>query len=133
MSAVFLDTVGLLALWDAGDQWHPAAEAAFERIKVSRSQVVTTAYVLLECGNAAARKPYRQAVNRLRVKMEEASLLIQPTEDDWRQAWAAHVSGETREAGIVDHFSFAVMRRLQLRQAFANDRHFAAAGFEILF
>ena len=29
MNAVFLDTVGLLALWDEGDQWHTAAETAF--------------------------------------------------------------------------------------------------------
>jgi len=25
MNAVFLDTVGLLALWDTADQWHAAA------------------------------------------------------------------------------------------------------------
>jgi predicted nucleic acid-binding protein len=25
---VFLDTVGLLALWDTSDQWHQAAQAA---------------------------------------------------------------------------------------------------------
>lgn len=26
MNAVFLDTVGLLALWDKSDQWHDLAE-----------------------------------------------------------------------------------------------------------
>jgi hypothetical protein len=31
MTAVFLDSVGLLALWDGSDQWHDAAEAAFQR------------------------------------------------------------------------------------------------------
>ncbi len=61
-STIFLDTVGLLALWDVSDQWHDVAAA-----------------------------------------------------------------------GIVDHLSFAVMRRHHIREAFANDRHFEAASFTILF
>ena len=32
MSAVFLDTVGLIAQWDAGGQWHALAEAAYQRM-----------------------------------------------------------------------------------------------------
>ena len=38
-----------------------------------------------------------------------------------------------RRGGIVDHVSFVVMRRLGLTQAFTNDAHFRAAGFEVLF
>jgi predicted nucleic acid-binding protein len=33
----------------------------------------------------------------------------------------------------VDHISFVVMRRLGVTKAFTNDRHFRAAGFEVLF
>jgi predicted nucleic acid-binding protein len=29
MYGVFLDTVGLIAVWDTSDQWHAAAETAF--------------------------------------------------------------------------------------------------------
>ena len=32
MNAVFLDTVGLLALWDEADQWHGLADRAFTRL-----------------------------------------------------------------------------------------------------
>ena len=32
MTTVFLDTVGLLALWDQTDQWHDPAVAAFDRL-----------------------------------------------------------------------------------------------------
>jgi predicted nucleic acid-binding protein len=32
MNGVFLDTVGLLALWSVADQWHADAEAASRRI-----------------------------------------------------------------------------------------------------
>ena len=48
-------------------------------------------------------------------------------------AWAAYRAGHAGEAGIVDQVSFAVMRRLGLTEAFTNDRHFAAAGFTMLF
>src|SRR5436305_1247681 len=66
MSAtVFLDTVGLLALWDKADQWHQAADSAFFSLAKDRSPIVTSTYVLLECGNAASRRPYRAAVIRL--------------------------------------------------------------------
>ena len=54
MTPVFFDTVGLIALWDEDDQWHAAASRAFEQIKASRAPVVTTSYILAECGNAAA-------------------------------------------------------------------------------
>jgi len=59
--------------------------------------------------------------------------LIVPTEGDWLQAWAAYERGEAGQAGIVDHVSFAVMRRLGLSEAFTNDKHFQATGFTVLF
>lgn len=133
MNFVFLDTVGLLALWDESDQWHPLAVAAYDRIVKERRQVVTTTYVLLECGNAAARRPYRAAVNRLRLALDEDDCLIRPLEEEWQAAWTAFVQGQASGAGIVDQVSFLVMRRLGIRQAFTNDRRFVAAGFETLF
>ena len=66
MNAVFLDTVGLLALWDVADQWHAPAEEAFADLVALKIPLVTSSFVLLECGNAAARKPYRDVVAVLR-------------------------------------------------------------------
>lgn len=133
MTTVFLDTVGLLALWDTSDQWHPAAEPAFARLAEARASFTTTSFVLLECGNAAARRPYRQAVARLRERLEAAGCLIVPTAEDWNQAWAAYSRGQGDQPGIVDHISFIVMRRLGLTKVFTNDAHFRAAGFTVLF
>lgn len=86
-----------------------------------------------ECANAAARKPYRKDVARLREELEEAGQLVHPTEDEWKAAWAAYSRGEGGNAGLVDQLSFLVMRRLEIRRAFTNDRHYQAAGFETLF
>ncbi len=60
-SLVFLDTVGLLALWDRSDQWQ-FPRLAFKEFSKERASLYTSSLVLLECANAAARRPYRTAV-----------------------------------------------------------------------
>lgn len=97
---VFLDTVGLLALWDESDQWHAAAEQAFDQLKSAHADVLTTTFVLLECGNAAARRPYRLTVAQLAEHLSAAHRLIIPTDADWEQAWAAYKHGDADQAGI---------------------------------
>ena len=133
MNAIFLDTVGMLALWNEADQWHGAAQHAFEKLSASRTPVVTTSFVLLECGNAVAHRLIRRSVIEWRNVMSANGGTIFPTHDDWSLAWQAYERGEAGQAGIVDQVSFAVMRRLQLREAFTNDQHFLAAGFQRLF
>jgi len=133
MNPVFLDTVGLLALWNRSDQWHGPAKRAFESLAAAERVLLTTTFVLLECGNAASRQPFRREVSLLRHQLESAGLLIAPTDADWQAAWAAYDRAEAAQAGIVDCVSFAVMHRLGITEAFTNDRHYAAAGFRTLF
>ena len=79
MRTVFADTVGLVALWNRSDQWHPAASAAFQGLDARHTRLVTTTYVLLECGNAAARRPYRSEVLTIRQNLRIAGDLYEPT------------------------------------------------------
>lgn len=131
MNGVLLDTVGLIAVWDTSDQWHAAAEDAFSQLLRDNVPLLSTSYVLMECGNAASRRPYRSRVNAVRAQLRDAGLLVDPTEEELEAAWLAYDRGEAGEAGIVDQVSFMVMRRLGLRRALTNDQHFLAAGFEI--
>lgn len=133
MKPVLLDTVGLLALWDKTDQWHAGALNAFDKLIQAKAPLVTTSYVFLECANAASRRPYRQDVADLRNHMESGGTLIQPTQDDWDRAWVEYSRGDADRAGVVDHVSFIVMRRMGIHQAFTNDSHFRVAGFDVLF
>ena len=132
-SPVFLDTVGLVALWDRSDQWHSAAVKAFHEFSKERARLYTSSLVLLECANAAARRPYRATVAALRKEMGAAGCVIQPTEEDWQDAWSAYEQGPIGGPGVVDLFSFRVMHRLGITRAFTNDRHFRTAGFQALF
>jgi len=63
----------------------------------------------------------------------QAGLVITPMPEEIKEAWAAYERGEAEQAGIVDHLSFAVMRRLRLNDVFTNDQPFQAAGFTPLF
>lgn len=133
MKDVFLDTVGMIAVWDATDEWHAVADKAYRLLLSQACRLVTTEYALLECGNTAARRPYRNRVNELRQALVQEQLLIVPTGEEIEQAWSSYDRMEAAEAGIVDHISFVVMRRLGITEAFTNDRHFQAAGFTTLF
>src|SRR5258706_11362281 len=112
MSGVFVDSVGLLALWNKNDQWHGVAKTSFATINDDSTPLITTTFILLECGNAAARTPFRSEANRLRKQFEEAGSLVWPTEGDWQSAWAAYQRGEADAAGIFYPISFVVVRGL---------------------
>jgi uncharacterized protein len=133
MIPVFLDTVGLLAVWERADQWHAAASGVYQDLLRGGTPLVTTTYVLLECGNASARRPCRADVALLRQALMVTGRLIAPTQPEEDAAWDDYKRGAAGQAGVVDHVSFVVMRRLGLTQVFSNDAHFQAAGFETLF
>jgi predicted nucleic acid-binding protein len=133
VNALFLDTVGVLALLERSDQWHEAATRALAAPGVAGRPLVTTTLVLMECANAAARKPYRGRIAAMRREFREDGSLIAPADAELEAAWDAYERGEAGQAGLIDHVSFVVMRRLGLTQAFTNDAHFRAAGFETLF
>src|SRR5262249_39155370 len=122
MTDVFLDAVGMIAVWNSSDQWHTVADAAYRHLHSQGRRLVTTDFVLLQCGTAAARRAFRQRVNVLRQTLRDEGLIIVPTEREIDAAWAAYDRGEAGQAGIVDHISFVVMRRLGLTEAFTNDK-----------
>ena len=86
MTPIFLNTVGLLAVWDEDDQWHSAASRVYERLLTERRVFVTTPFVLAECGNAAARRVFRRDVVALREQLEVRERLLFPEREDWQAA-----------------------------------------------
>jgi len=130
---VFLDTVGLLALWNRRDQWHLKARQAFSELAASRCRLVTTSYVLMECGNAASRHPFRKLVVELREGLITGGNLLDPTQEEIDETWQSYAQGRVGQAGIVDHISFCVMRREAISHVFSCDNHFRDAGFKALF
>jgi predicted nucleic acid-binding protein len=95
VKVVFFDSVGVLALWNERDQWHRAANEAFELLLNEDAVYCTTTYVVAECANALARVPARKHLTELVEGMEEAGGLLAPTEDEWQQAWTRYINGHS--------------------------------------
>jgi predicted nucleic acid-binding protein len=130
VNAVFLDTVKILALLESSDQRRRVAVDVWAMLEKDCRSLRTTTLVLMECANAAARKPYRSRIVEMRNEFRADGTLVEPTDSEIEMAWDAYGRGRAGMAGIVDHISFAVMRRLGLSQALTSDAHFRAAGFE---
>ena len=133
MKKIFLDTVGLLAVREKSDQWHEAALLAMRQFALPSTRTWTSDSVLLECGNAVARKPYRDDFVAIRRDFIELGTLVTPTDSEVEQAWEAYEKRYAAGAGVVDQISFVLMDRLGIKEAFTNDEHFRAAGFVTLF
>jgi predicted nucleic acid-binding protein len=101
-------------------------------IDLSKYYFVTTSYVLLECANHSARKPYRVEVSRLRKTLGVSGDLYEPTPKELSQAWDDFERKAFGTASVVDLTSFALMKRIRARKALTNDHHFLGAGFEVL-
>jgi hypothetical protein len=91
----------------------------FSELLSKRADLVTSRFVLLECGNAAARRTYRSAVSRLRKQMEPGYHLIVPTVEDWQAAWLAYERGEAHSASPLSSAT-----------SMANSRHFRATLYK---
>jgi predicted nucleic acid-binding protein len=130
---VFLDSVGLLATWDTRDQWHVYANPVFAQLLREGTLLFTTELILAECGNAAARKPYRARVEVLRRTLARQGRVADLDVAVLDQAWQTYSVAGPEGAGLVDQVSFIVMRQLGITEVFSNDRHFRNAGFITLF
>ena len=116
MRAVFLDTVGLIAVWDEDDQWHAPAARVFTQLVRQQIVMVTTPYVLAECANAVARRHSRAALVALREMLERRKRVLVPTDEDWQAAWRSYAADRSGGPGVVDQLSFLAMRRYGSRE-----------------
>ncbi len=128
-----MDTVGLMGLWNNGDQWHFDAENALQILEHDRRTLVTTEFVLSECGNQTTRTSARSTVAEFRRRLIENGLLLEVTPEDLEAAWSAFARKFKSDPSLVDEISISVMNRLGIREVFSNDVHFGRAGFTLLF
>lgn len=133
MSDVLLDAVGVIALLNRQDQWHDGAASVFALLVGQRRRLFATSLVMAEVGNAFARTAHRESVAAFHDELLEQGRVVFPTESDWRFGWGAYRRSSAGGPSFVDCVSFEVMRRRGVREAFTNDRHFADAGFRVLF
>lgn len=125
---IFVDTSALFAVLDADDANHVEAAADLRRLMGS-DELVTHNYVHLEADALVRRRLGRDAASDLADRLLPGLTTIWIDEPIHRAA-----SEGLRAAGgrgsLVDHVSFAVMRREGITAALAYDRDFEANGFK---
>ena len=126
----FVDSSFWVALRFRRDERHPAATALWG---ATRGPLVTTNHVVGETWTFLRRRiGYRHAVEFIDAVERSPSLRTEHVgreteEEAWR--WLRR-HGE-RSFSFVDATSFAVMRRLRIREALAFDDDFETAGFRL--
>lgn len=126
---VFVDSSALYAVLDEDDLVHARAVPTWRSL-LRGSDLVTSNYVAVEVA---------QLVRR-RLGPDAAAVLVDVLLPSIEMVWIdASTHGAARESwrssgwsgSLVDHTSFAVMRRDAIDVAFAYDRDFEAAGFRL--
>jgi uncharacterized protein len=132
---VFVDTSALYALRRQKDRHHARARELAEFHRSSGDRYVGTTLVLAELHSNLL---YSRGPSEARDSIAE---LMEDSAHEWipvslELMYAATMSWLARFAdqrfSLTDAVSFEVMRREKLTHAFAFDRHFEVAGFELL-
>ncbi len=126
---IFVDTSFWIGLTDDRDERHGQAMTLL-RLH-DGSPLVTTNHVLGETWTFL-RKRHRHAVAMTfldRAESAERVVVRFAGRDVESEAWSWLRRHDEREYSFVDATSFALMRKLRIREALAFDGDFAAAGF----
>ncbi len=128
--AIFLDTGYFLALIRKHDTHHVAALAAAENYA---SPFVTTDLVLVEFGNSLSQPAYRATAAAVIEKIRtDGNIRIFPFDSQgMTKAFTLYKSRPDKEWGLVDCFSFVIMKEERMKVALSFDDHFRQAGFEV--
>ena len=131
---IFVDTGAFIARYVRRDGHHARARRAWEEIERLRTACFTSNFVLDETFTLLGRQTsYSFAAERAQALLGSKALtILRPDAEDELAALDLFARFADQEVSFTDCISFALMRRHRLGRAFAFDRHFLAAGFEVL-
>jgi len=129
MNRVFVDTGGFYASLNRKDAYHRDAARLFRQAQRQHWFLFTTNFVLAEShALILARMGRNRAWNFLQAIITGSTNIIRAAEADERRARAIIEHYQDKEFSYCDAVSFAVMERLDIREAIAFDDHFRQYG-----
>ena len=128
---VFVDTSAIFAGIDTDDAQHEAARDSWASLLRSGGRLETHAMVEIEAFALLQKRLGVDGLDALRALLPRIEV-AEVERDRRRAAFAEAVTDRRRSLSIVDRVSFGFMRDAGITHAFAFDRHFAEAGFELI-
>jgi predicted nucleic acid-binding protein len=131
---IFVDTGAFIARYVRRGGHHSRARRVWTEIEKLRNACFTSNFVLDETFTLLGRQTsYSFAAERARALLGSKALtILRPDAEDELAALDLFARFADQEVSFTDCTSFALMRRHRLSRAFTFDRHFVAAGFEVL-
>ena len=131
---VFVDSGGWIALALSRDPFHERAVEVWKEAHERRACLYTSVPVILETFTFLDRHARRDIAIAWKDSLEKLSNLevITCGADEMRAAWQYFTGQKFHKLSAVDATSFVLMRRRQIKIAFAFDHHFASAGFQLV-
>jgi hypothetical protein len=131
---IFVDTSAFVARYIPQDTEHRRAKRAWAEIQRTGSRCFTSNFVLDETFTLLGRRAsYSFAAERARELLGSKVLTVLRSDaNDEMRAVELFTKFADQRVSFTDCVSFVLMRRQRLERAFTFDRHFSAAGFEVL-
>jgi predicted nucleic acid-binding protein len=128
---VFVDTSGLFALLVQNDHMHIRARENFSYFAEQNAQLVTSSFVLVEIIALLQRRIGLAPVHDFNAKILPLLDVIWVNNKWYTRAMQRLFAQNNRNVSLVDCLSFEIMDSLEIKYAFAFDRHFEENGFTI--
>ena len=128
---IFVDTWFLVALINKRDQYHTVALQLAQQF--DNYPLITTDAILLEFGNALSKNYKKEAVKLIETFLNSDYVEVTRLNPDlFNEALNLYKKHQDKSWGLVDCFSFVVMKKNKVTQALTFDKHFIQAGFQAL-
>jgi uncharacterized protein len=127
---IFLDTSDLLALVRKRDVRHEAALTASGN---HAGPFITTDLVLVEFANCLSQPFYRATAAAVieKIRADRNTRVVSSDSEGMEKALALYKGRPDKAWGLVDCFSFVVMKERRLKVALCFDEYFRQADFEM--
>ena len=134
MEKIFVDTSAWVALFARNDKFHHESLSIFKYIQNQQWMLYTSDYVIDETiTTILMRSSHKDSVIAGNALFESKIIQILYVAPDYLDvSWQLYRKYKDKEFSFTDVTSFAIMRRVELRKAFAFDEHFTQAGIELV-
>jgi uncharacterized protein len=130
---IFVDAGAFIARFRESDDHHVAAVHGWAELARSKQPLYTSNLVLMESAKLLAEiRGYRWAAARAAIWLDSRELrVLRSGIEEEIEATGIMQKFADQRVGLVDCVSIVLMRRHAIRKAFAFDRHFRLAGFQL--